>query len=82
MTDTRFPLQNYYRIGLGVLKYKPDEFRAMSMGEFILAMDGLAMANGTYRKKATWNDVLEEEAKWQSLQSPSLSQNSQATQAD
>lgn len=37
------------------------------MGEFILAMDGVAMSNGTYKEKATWNDVLE--AEWQNSQS-------------
>ena len=37
----------------------------MSPGEFMLALDGIAIANGTYnrKQKMTWNDVLEMEAK-------------------
>lgn len=53
-------------MGLGVLRLSPAEFRAMSLGEFMLAMDGVAMANGTYQKNTlTWNDVLEADAEWQ-----------------
>lgn len=47
-----------------MLKYTPDQFREMSYGEFLLAMDGYAMAQGTYKSEGlTWNDVLEAEAK-------------------
>ena len=45
-----------------MLKYKPDEFRSLSMGEFTLALEGYGMANGTYKgDKLTWNDVLDAE---------------------
>ncbi len=46
-----------------MLKLKPDDFRAMSIGEFALAMDGHLMSIGAKKKGATWNDVLEAEAK-------------------
>jgi hypothetical protein len=51
-----------------VLRYTPEQFRAMTPGEFNLAVDGIAIANGTYKKKPTmtWNDVLDMEAAlWQ-----------------
>jgi hypothetical protein len=49
---------------LGVLKYKPHEFRALTPAEFMLAIDGHAMTLGTYKEsKMTWNDVLELEEK-------------------
>lgn len=49
-----------------MLKYKPDEFRNMSVAEFFLALDGVAISNGTYKQrsnKVTWNDIIELEAR-------------------
>jgi len=55
-------LADYYRAALGVLKFTPDQFRAMSPGEFILAMDGHLMSIGAYKSGLSWNDVLELES--------------------
>jgi hypothetical protein len=56
-------------MALGVLKYTPDQFRDMTLGEFILAMDGVAMEKGTYKSGVTWDEVLEAGATWQRQQS-------------
>lgn len=42
----------------------------MSVGEFVLAMDGVAIANGTYKQRFTWDDVLDFEAKLNGKNNP------------
>lgn len=53
-----------------MLKYTPEQFRSMSLGEFMMAMDGQAMANGTYKRGMSWNEVLEMEASLKNGKNP------------
>jgi len=51
------PLEEYYKFALGVLKLSPSAFRAMSMVEFSLAVEGYLESKGIDKKGFTWSDV-------------------------
>ena len=55
-----FPFEDYYRIALGILKLKPDDFRKLSPAEFLLAIEGHQMSIGTFKTEEDleWNDFL------------------------
>lgn len=52
-----------------MLKLSPDSFRAMSVCEFCLAVDGHMMASGVKQEGITKNEVLEMDRAWRKSQS-------------
>lgn len=45
-----------------MLRLKPEDFRAMSPVEFLLALEGYKISKGYKDNTMTWNEVLEIEA--------------------
>lgn len=52
-----FPLEDYYKIALAVLKLSPADFRSMTPVEFDLAYDGYLEVNGLKKHGMSWGEV-------------------------
>ena len=57
---TKYPIQQYLEIGLGVLRFSPKEFWELSIVEFLSALNGYQLTQGNKKAEPTQRQELEE----------------------